>query len=238
MITTKERRAVLGKESASNLNTKFTNWQRNYSKQSFPFKPSDAKQTHRVYDSLLSLLQNKQIRSVKSGKVLPFVLHKLTVKGLREQHGFSDGDIKSIENSIFRDAENMRDYESVIDAPFHLFKEFEKLGVTDKLFDIRAVAIPGKIQNALLCEKLLKTFSAGQLLAIPGFVLIRSFDEAGNQSESVRLDVDAHLCRRGFMIPVLRNSLITNLKVFRYPDDEKPFILRSRNLNIGGQSEW
>ncbi len=236
MITTKERRAVLGKESASsNLNT---NWRKNYNKQLLSFKASDAKQTHRVYDSLLSLLQNKQIRSVKSGKVLPFALHELTVKGLREQHGFSDGDIKNIENSIFRDVENMRDYEIVIDAPFHLFKEFERLDVTDKLFDIRAVAIPGKIQNALLCEKLLENFSAGQLLAVPGLVFIRSFDEAGNRSESVRLDIDAHICRRGFMMPVLRNGLIKNLKVFRYPDDERPFILRYRNLNIGGQSEW
>ena len=238
MITTKEKRAFLGKESASNLNTKFTNWQKNYSKQSFPFKPSDAKQTNRIYDCLLSLLQNKQIRSAKSGKVLPFALHELTVKGLREQHGFSDGDIKSIEDSIFRDAENMRDYEIVIAAPFHLFKEFEGLDATDKLFDIRAVAIPDKIQNALICGKLLENFSAGQLLAVPGFVFIRSFDEAGNRSESVRLDIDAHLCRRGFMMPVLRNGLITNLKIFRYPDDEKPFILRSRNFNIGGQSEW
>ncbi len=199
---------------------------------------NDAKQTHRIYDCLLSLLQNKQIRNVRSGKVLPFALHELTVKGLRDQHGFSDGDIKNIENSIFRDAENMRDYEIVIDAPFHLFKEFERLDVTDKLFDIRAVAIPGKIENALICEKLLKTFSAGQLLAVPGFVLIHSFDEAGNQSESVRLDIDPHLCRRGFMMPVLRNGLITNLKVFRSPDDERPFVLRSRNLNIGGQNKW
>jgi hypothetical protein len=239
MIATKEKRAVPCKESASNLhNTNFTNRQKNYSKQSFPFKPLDAKQTHQVLDSLLSLLQNKQIRNVKSDKVLPFALHELTVKGLREFHGFSEGDIKNIENSIIRDVENMRDFEIGIDAPFHLFKEFEKLDITDKLFDIRAVAIPGKIQNALLCEKLLKTFSAGQLLAVPGFVLISSFDEAGNRSESVQLDIDAHLCRRGFMMPVLRNGLITNLKVFRYPDDEKPFILRSRNLNIGGQNKW
>ena len=238
MITTKEKRAVLSKESASNLNANFTNWQRNYSKQSFPFKPSDAKQTNQVYDSLLTILQNKQIRTVKSGKVLPFALHELTVKGLREQHSFSDGDIKNIEDSIFRDVENMRDYEIVIDAPFHLFKEFERLDLTDKLFDIRAVAIPGKILNALICEKLLENFSAGQLLAVPGFVFIRSFDEAGNRIESVRLDIDTHLCRRGFMMPVLRHGLITNLKVFRYPDDETPFILRSRNLNIGGQNKW
>ncbi len=238
MITTKEKRAVLGKESALNLNTNFTNWQMNYSKQQPSFKSSEAKQRHRIYDSLLLLLQNKQIRIVKSGKVLPFVLHKLTVKGLRERHGFSDSDIKNSEDSIIRDVEYMRDYESVIDAPFHLFKEFERLNVTDKLFDIRAVAIPDKIQNALICEKLLENFSAGQLLAVPGFVLIHSFDEAGNQCEPVRLDVDAHLCRRGFMMPVLPRGLITNLKVFRYPDDERPFILRSRNLNIGGQNEW
>ncbi len=238
MIATKEKRAFLAGNSASNLHTKFTNWQENYSKQPRSFKPSDAKQTNRIYDCLLSLLQNKQIRNVKSAKVLPFALHELTVKGLREQHGFSDGDIKSIEDSIFRDVENMRDYEIVIAAPFHLFKEFERLNVTDKLFDIRAVAIPDKIQNALMCGKLLENFSAGQLLAVPGLVFIRSFDEAGNQSESVRLDVGEHLCERGFMMPVLRNGLITNLKVFRYPDDERPFILRSRNLNIGGQSEW
>ncbi len=132
----------------------------------------------------------------------------------------------------------MRGFEIVIDAPFHLFEEFQRLNVTDKLFDIRAVAIPGKIQNALVCEKLLENFSAGQLLAVPGFVLIHSFDEAGNRSESVRLDIDAHICRRGFMMPVLRNGLITNLKVFRYPDDERPFILRSRNSNNGGQNKW
>jgi hypothetical protein len=193
---------------------------------------------HRIYDSLLSLLQNKQIRSVKSGKVLPFALHQLAIKGLREQHGFSISEIKKIEDSIFRDVENMRDWEIVIDAPFHLFKEFKELDATDELFDMRAVVVPGPILNALICEELLKTFSADQLLTVPGFVLIRSFDKAGNHIESMRLDVDPHLCRRGFMMPVLRNGLITRLKVFRTPDDERPFILRSRNLKIGGQNKW
>jgi hypothetical protein len=236
MITTNERRAVLGKESASsNLNT---NWQRNYSKQPLSFKPSDAKQKHRVYDSLLSLLQNKQIRSVKSGEVLPFALHELNVKGLRDLHGLSSGDVQNIEDSIFRDVENMRDYEIVIDAPFQLFKEFEKLDITNKLFNIRAVAVPGKAQNALICAQLLKTFSAAQLLTVSGFVLIGSSGESGNNVESVRLDVGEHLCGRGFMMPVLRNGLITGLKVFRSPDDEKPFILRSRSSNAGGQNKW
>ncbi len=202
MITTKEKRAFLAGNSASNLHTKFTNWQENYSKQSFAFKPSDAKQTHQVYDSLLSLLQNKQIRRLKSGKILPFALHELTVKGLREQHGFSDGGIKNIEDSIIRDVENMRDYEIVIDAPFNLFKEFERLNVTDELFDIRAVVVPGKIQNALICGKLLKTFSAGQLLTVPGFVLFRSSGDAVNRAESVRRDIGDHLCVRGFILPV------------------------------------
>jgi hypothetical protein len=49
MLTTKEKRAVPGKESASNLNTKFSNRQKNYSKQLLSFKPSDAKQTNRSY---------------------------------------------------------------------------------------------------------------------------------------------------------------------------------------------
>lgn len=238
MITTKEKRAVLGKESASNLNTKFTNWQRKYSKRRFESKPSDAEQTHRIYNSLLSILENKQIRCVKNGEILPFVFHELTVKGLRELHGYSVEDIKNAEDSIFRAVENMRDWEIVIDAPFHLFKEFEKLDATDNLFDMRAVAVPGPILNAIICGELLKTFSADQLLMVPGFVLIRSFDEAGNRLESVRLDVDPHLCRRGFMMPVLRNGSITLLKVFRSPDDETPFILRSRNLKIGGQNKW
>ena len=238
MITTKEKRAVLGKESASNLNINFTNWQRKYSKQRLAFKPSDAKQTHRIYNSLLSILENKQIRSVKSGEVLPFALHELTIKGLREPHGYSVEDIKNAEDSIFRDVENMRDYEIVIDAPIHLFKALENSNATGKLFDLRAVAVPGKVQNALICAKLLKTFSAEDLLIVPGFVSISSFDEAGNRSESVRLDVDAHLSRRGFMMPVLRNGLIAVLKVFRSPDDERPFILRSRNSNIGGQNKW
>ncbi len=232
MLITKEERAVPSKESASNLTTNFTNWRVNYTKKFPSCKSFDATVRHQIYDALLSLLQNKQVRSVKSGKVLPFALHELTVKNLREQHGFSDGDIKNIEDSIFRDVENMYDDKIVIDAPLHLFKELAKLDVTDKLFDIRAVAIPGKIENALLCEELLKTFSANQILAVPGFILIHSFDEAGNRSESVRLDISSHLCRRGFLIPILRNGLITSLKVFRYPDDEKPFVLRSRNQHL------
>jgi hypothetical protein len=237
MLITKEERAVPSKESASNLTTNFTNWRVNYTKKFPSCKSFDATVRHRIYDALLSLLQNKQIRSLKTGAALLYTLHELTIKGLREQHSFSDGDIKNIEDSIFRDVENMRDYEIVIDAPFHLFKEFEKIDVTDKFFDTRAVAIPGKIENALICEKLLKTFSAGQLLAVSGFTLISSFDEAGNRRDSLRLDIEAHLCRRGFMMPILRRGLITNLKIFRYPDDERPFILRSRNLNIGGQNK-
>jgi hypothetical protein len=208
---------------------------KNYSKNFNSFKPFDAVKRHEIYSSLLSLLENKRVQSVPSGKVLPFALHEKTKADLREQHGFSVSDIKIVEDSIFRDVENMRGYEIVIDAPLHLFKALENLNATDKLFDIRAVAVPDETLNALICGKLLKTFSADQLLTVPGFVLTSSFDEAGNRLESVRLDVDAHLGRRGFMMPVLRNGLITNLKVFRSQDDERPFILRSRNPNIGGQ---
>lgn len=232
MITTKEKRAVLGKESAFNKNNYLTDRQKNNNRQSVSVQRATAKQTHQIYNSLLHILENKQIQIISSGDVLPFALHKSTVEGLRKFYGLSRNDIQNIEDSIFRDIENMRDYQTTMDAPPSLFNELEKINATDKIIDSRAVAIPNRINNALICARLLRTFSADQLLTVPGFV------SAGEFGGSVRLDIGEHLCRRGFMMPVLPNGLITGLKVFRSPDDETPFILRSRNSNIGGQNTW
>jgi hypothetical protein len=233
MIVTNEKRAPLAKGSAFKLKTKQKSNLNQYSKIRIERKPVNALKRHGIYNSLLLILQNKQIRDKASAQTLPYVLHPLTKEALLNE-GYSALKIQRLEDSIIRDMENSRDCEVVFDAPLALSRQVD----SETILHTRAVAVPGKILNALVCQAMLKIIPENELLQIPGFIKIFDLDEDGMRISGVRLDIDERLARGGFMMPVIQNGLICALKVFRYPNDEKPFILRTRRFSQGGINKW
>lgn len=97
-------------------------------------------------------------------------------------------------------------------------RNFDELDETD--LDRRGVCpIPNLTLNALICEKLAKRF--GDLSVCGCFYKI---------DDAWRLDVSEHLSRNG-LFEAMRshwNGLIYGLKVFRYADDRRPFMLKTR----------
>lgn len=177
---------------------------------------------HRIFDRLLFHLENKQIRFIKTGQTLPFILHRQTKKALREKYGLSPFEIERAENSILRDAENLAAWEVTRSVPSALYFDLRATGETDLIETKRAVCVPNFILNAFLGEALEKEFSRSEILACEGFIL---------REGCIRLDIDETLVRRGFMTPQIDASsgLISGLFVFRYPKDPRPFVLRSRS---------
>ena len=187
-------------------------------------EPLDTLTKHRIYDRLLDLLTNPRIRVKET--VLPSVLHPLTKKALADDHGFTAADIAELEAQITRDAdENLLAFEVTRDAPAELFRA---LGESDSIIENRIAPLPNATENALLCETLQKEFSRRTLLACDGFMEQRDRDARGIVHKFVRLDLGDWLVRRGFAMPVYRGGLISALKIFRHPGDEKPFRLKSR----------
>ncbi len=191
------------------------------------FQPIDDETKHRIYDRLLTLLVNPQIRVKKTGMILPYVLHPLTKQSLMSEHGFSAQEIADIEGQIVNDAENnLNDYEVLRDVPAALYRALDQN--SDLIFDNRIISLPGPTENALVCEVLQKEFARKTLLNCDGFIEHRGADESGIIYKVIRIDVDGWIIRRGFMMPIYRNGLITGLKIFRHPQDEFPFRLKSR----------
>lgn len=97
---------------------------------------------------------------------------------------------------------------------------FSSLDLYD-FFKLGVCPIPNSTQNALVCEKLARCFKD---LSICGCFL--------KIGDIWRLDIDEYLSRRGLFLPVRsrQNGLIYGLKVFRYPNDQKPFLLKTRGV--------
>jgi hypothetical protein len=89
----------------------------------------------------------------------------------------------------------------------------------DELFRLGVCSVPNFKLNALVCEKLANRL--GDLSMCDGFYKI------GNVW---RLDIDEKLSRNGLLLPIRsrKKRLIYGLNVFRYPDDERPFWLKTR----------
>lgn len=109
----------------------------------------------------------------------------------------------------------------VFDLPKLNFSQNFGLLETDELFKLGICRIPNFILNALVCEKLVKHF--GDLSVCGCFLKI---------GDVWRLDIDEHLSQRGLFLPVRsrQNGFIYGLKVFRYADDQKPFLLKVRGV--------
>lgn len=93
----------------------------------------------------------------------------------------------------------------------------------DEIYKLGVCAVPNRILNPLVCGELAKEF--GDLTVCGCFFQIEGY---------WRLDVDEKLSRRGLLLPRRdKNGWIYGLQVFRYPDDPKPFFLKSRGQNFG-----
>jgi hypothetical protein len=172
-----------------------------------------------IFNCLLSLLENKQLK-YKGYKIQsalrPSVIEVLTASGWTRK------DIDQVEQSILGDAEVIQE------VPRNLFAELKKRSCDYLIFENRIVIIPDALLNALICLELLLKFSEVDLKLCGIFTKVRDFGIDGEICESLRIDVDSRLSRRGFFIPIIKEGLIDGLQVFRRPDDESPFKLRAR----------
>lgn len=185
---------------------------------------------HQIYDLLISFCENEQIRAIGTGNIIPHLLHAETIKE------FSISESEKLLTSIFEDAEHSLNYEVIYDVPRALYKELKKEEKTEWINESRIVALPNTIENACICSALKEKFTKEQILGCNGFIEVFCEDEEGIIHSEIRLDIDKKIIRNGFMIPIFskdQNGLIKALKVFRYPNDKKPFILRSRKKQNG-----
>lgn len=176
--------------------------------------------SHLVYDQLISLLENRTLENVPAGLRLPNVIHP-TVRDAFRRDGMTE---LEIEQTISTTVDAVKDHPNwceIRDVPAALYNQFDRNGRADEIFRHRIVAVPNLIMNALICEKLLSLFQPAHLLSAPGFIILDG---------DIRIDIDARLARQGFFVPVIREGLIKRLLVFRRPKDERPFILRSREV--------
>ncbi len=173
---------------------------------------------HNIYSRLISYLEQRQIRSKKTGNTLQYIFHETA----------NISDKQNLEAEILDFAEfSALDYEVLRYVPNSLFYELKQQGETQIIAENRIVGIPNFILNACVCEALLREFPIDDLVACNGFIL---------REGCIRLDVDETYVRKGFMMPFYKNGLIAGLKVFRYPNDNRPFILKSRTSASGGDN--
>lgn len=175
--------------------------------------------SHRIYDRLLYHLENKQISFIKQNSVSGSVFHQRARSVLRQTHRLPVAVLDRLEISVKRDAENFRTRLVTRDAPASLFYELRRKGDETLIARHRIAALPNFILNALICEALAREFPRDEILSCQGFC---------ERESCLRLDIDETYGRRGFLMPVYRNKLIAALRVFRYPKDKSPFILRTR----------
>jgi hypothetical protein len=138
------------------------------------------------------------------------------------RHKIYDRLVAYLENRsacLVPDGYNQLVLQVIKDAPKVLYKRLELSGQEDLAFTCRIVEIPSRLANIFCCKELESSYGRLQLLHTPGFTLCRSM---------VLLDVDERWRRAGFMLPHYEGGLITGLKVFRRPDDSRPFLLRTR----------
>ena len=191
---------------------------------------------HNIFCSLILILQNKKVKNASTKKYLKYVLHEKVKLVLKGNKNFSDKDIEKLEASIFRDAENFSDYEVIIDVPLALYNSLKGQEETDLIFDNYIVVIPNSILNALICEELEKIYSRADILSCGCFVNKQIQDNQGIVQSVIRLDIDEKYNCRGFIMPKFEGDLITELLIFRHPNDKYPFTLRARNQIQGGEN--
>lgn len=177
---------------------------------------------HAIYDRLIAILENRTLQHAESGEILRYV-RSLKLKELLRAEGISELEIDQGESSLINDLETHPCWNVLCDVPSGLYHQLEYTGQDDAIFKHRIVPVPDDVRNIRLCRKLLTMFDRSDLLATPGFV---------DRDGELRLDIDTHLPHHGFIVPVIRKGLIDALRVFRRPDDTRPFLLRSRGVGL------
>lgn len=99
MITTKDKGTFLSEKNAFHENT--------YLDQRQQTDYTSRLLTNKVYDSLLSCIENKQVQSVNTGKILPTTFYPLVRKELIQSGEFSASHMDGLEQSIINHAENL-----------------------------------------------------------------------------------------------------------------------------------
>ena len=188
---------------------------------------------HRIFTELIAMLEDRKVVHIETGEPLA-AFNDAISKALRAA-GWTEQEIE--DDIAYRAAWTAEHPEWTVekDLPPALYYKLTRydaatrqrvfLNETDEavIFDGQIVPIPNLILNICICEALLRQFTREEVLGCPGFVMRES---------AVRLDVDAELARRGFMMPVFENDLIRYLRVFRYGEDTHPFILKGRTLEV------
>lgn len=191
-------------------------------------KPGTVPVTHPINLTLLRILEDQQIEDAETGQKCNGVLLPLTKYAMR-RGGFNEFEIHEAEHEFIETAAMLpKRWKVTRDAPAALAGILKRQGRLHVLEEKRIVPVPNAILNALACEQLLKMFTLPDLLKVPGFVLRRVVHEDGTATTGLRIDIDPAYARAGFMIPIVNDGLILGFRVFRYPHDHRPFILKSR----------
>jgi len=214
------------KHSANRLKTQTVRWQ------TLPLLDRDKREErHAIYDQITFDLQNTSVEF--KDKELPYILHDQTTAALKRE-GLSDRQIQDLHRDIIQDPEYMPDVRVLVSVPSSLHREVKNIG-GDPLEIVKhsIVPIPGELTNMFICEALQKRFSIREL-GLCNIFTTSTINRDGIEFNSMRIDVEPWLSKQGFFLPV-RNSdgQIYALKVFRYPKDKRPFLLRSRGSIMG-----
>lgn len=178
-----------------------------------------------VYETLLHHLKGRTVNGHAA-------LHPLARRAEREMLGKTEIEIDQMEISLLNHAEQFPQRWTVSQyVPRALYFELKRQGRENTVFEKEIVPIPTGVENALICERMIETFSRQTLLSIPGFVE-RVVEDEDFRVRVVRIDLDEWMARRGFLIPIRKGGSITSFRVFRRPSDARPFTLRSREVGL------
>lgn len=194
--------------------------------------------TDRIYRVVLFYLRNPRLRKVSNANEDGFRLHEITRRTLSKENGLSTQEIDALEDSIRSDIDAIQYGEIVQDVPRALNAELKKDRLEEAVSKHGIAPLPSPLENALICAELLKQFSQNELLRCPGFALFTKLDIDGKPVTVIRLDIDASIVRNGFIVPIIKSRMINSLRVYRHPNDTRPFILRSRNYSKTENKRW
>lgn len=186
---------------------------------------------HAILDNAIRFLEAWQITDTETDEVCRQTLLSATKAAMRAD-GMSEIEIAQFEASLVNTLMDHPQWTMTREAPYSLASILKRQGRERILEEQRIVAIPDVTHNALMCEHLLTLFTLSDVLAVPGFVM-RSIDlDNGQKAQSLRLDIDTTYARTGFIVPIIKKRRIIGLRVFRYPTDRRPFVLKSRAKEV------
>jgi hypothetical protein len=188
---------------------------------------------HLILFSLLAMLEERELVDAETGEIVPEgseAARKLIREAGWSKHSITGEIVERTSSFAGRPRWRMRKrvpksllYQLTTFDPATKQRRFNTEEDETFVFDNMIVEVPNFILNACLCQELRNRFPRVELRACPGFI---------EREGCLRLDLDDHLSQRGFMMPVIETGLIQTLRVFRYPQDTRPFILKSRILNL------